>query len=182
MSIFITSDWHFCHNKEFLYAPRGFTSVYDMNNTIIDKYNSVVSTDDDVYVLGDLMLNDTDLASKCIKQLKGKIHIIRGNHDTDNKIELYKTFFNVVEIVDAKYLDYNGYHFFLCHYPTITSSADIVKPIKKKLINICGHTHTKDKFLDFNKGAIYHAEVDAHDCYPVNLDQIIQDLNSVSNI
>ena len=27
--IYLTSDTHFCHNKDFLYEPRGFQSIGD---------------------------------------------------------------------------------------------------------------------------------------------------------
>lgn len=31
-NIWLTSDFHFCHNKEFLYAPRNFNGVWEMNS------------------------------------------------------------------------------------------------------------------------------------------------------
>ena len=66
MSIYLTSDLHFCHNREFLYKPRGFDSVWDMNKVIVESWNKVVGADDDVYVLGDLMLNDNDEGARLI--------------------------------------------------------------------------------------------------------------------
>lgn len=174
--IWVTSDWHFCHDKPFLYEPRGFTSQYDMNEAIIKNYNSVVNSEDEIYCLGDCILSDNELGLQCIKSLKGKIHIIRGNHCTDNRIQLYKTCYNVVEVCDAKYLKYNKYNFFLSHFPCITSNYDDDKSLHKKLINLCGHTHTQDKFIDSDKGLIYHTEVDAHNCYPVSIEQIIKDI------
>lgn len=181
MAIWITSDWHFCHNKDFLYTPRGFNTVEDMNKAIIERHNSIVNVDDDVYVLGDLMLSDNDTGLKCIEQLNGNIHIIRGNHDSDNRIELYKNLPNVVEIQEAKHFKYKKYHFFFCHYPTLTANYSDEKPLKSRLINICGHTHTKDKFLHFNESLIYHVEMDAHNCYPVNIEDIIKDISEKYN-
>ena len=29
--IYITSDLHFCHDRGFIYGPRGFKSVHEMN-------------------------------------------------------------------------------------------------------------------------------------------------------
>ena len=52
------------------------------------------------------------------------------------------------------------------------------KPLKKKLINLCGHTHTDNKFKDMDKGLIYHVELDAHNNKPVLLDDIIDDLKN----
>ena len=59
MSIYLTSDLHLNHNKEFVYFPRGFKSVYEMNDTIISNWNKTVSGDDDVYLLGDIMLGNS---------------------------------------------------------------------------------------------------------------------------
>jgi len=174
--IWITSDWHFCHDKEFLYKPRGFDNVADMNAAIVKNHNKVVKDTDDVYCLGDCVLNDLEQGIEYIKQLKGNIHIIKGNHDTDRKIEIYKTCHNVVEICDIKIIKYSKkISFYLSHYPTLTGNLDDMIT-KKKLINICGHSHTNNKFTDIDKGLIYHVEVDAHNCYPVSIEQILIDL------
>ena len=47
--IYLASDWHFNHNKPFIYEPRGFTNIEEMNEAIIKRHNSVVDDDDDVY-------------------------------------------------------------------------------------------------------------------------------------
>lgn len=174
--IFVTSDLHFCHNRPFLYEPRGFHSVYEMNVAIVNNWNSVVSPEDDVYVLGDLMLNDNEEGARLLSILHGHLHIILGNHDTDARIELYKQCPNVVEVCDAKRLKYNGYHFFLSHYPALTDNHDWDKPLAARCVSLCGHTHTQDRFYDWDKGCIYHCELDAHNNYPVPLDNIIADL------
>lgn len=179
--VFVTSDWHFCHNRDFLYQPRGYNNVYEMNKELVSKYNTVVSSEDDVYCLGDCMLNDNEEGLYLIKQLKGNIHIIRGNHDTDTRMELYKDCWNVVEVCEGKFLNYKGYHFYLSHYPTLTSNYDMQKPLKARAISLCGHTHTQDRFLDMDKGLIYHCEVDAHQGVPANLDNIILDIKAYLN-
>ena len=163
------------HNREFLYKPRGFDNVWDMNNAIVENWNKVVDIDDDIYVLGDLMLNDNDEGVRLIKGLKGHIHIICGNHDTDARRALYANCYNVVEVVDAKRLKYDGYHFFLSHYPCLCANYDDGRSLKKQCISLCGHTHTKDKFADWDKGRIFHVEVDAHNCLPVSIEKIIMD-------
>lgn len=66
---------------------RNFKNEYEMNETLIKNWNTVIKMDDDVYLLGDLMLNDNETGLKCIKQLKGSIHIVLGNHDTKERIE-----------------------------------------------------------------------------------------------
>lgn len=150
-----------------------------MNWAIVKNWNDTVDFDDDVYVLGDLMLNDNDAAMAYIKQLKGHIHVIRGNHDTDTRMELYRDCYNIVEVCEAKYLKAEGMMFFLSHYPCLCSNHDEGKPLPKICISLCGHTHTKDKLVDMDKGMIYHVEVDAHNCTPVSLTQVIKDIEEV---
>lgn len=179
--IFITSDLHFNHSREFIYVPRGFHSVEEMNETIIGRFNSKVNPEDEVYICGDLCLggggNEVMTKNKAlIERLNSNIHIIVGNHDTPARIEMYKSCKNVVEVVYATMIHYHGYHFYLSHYPTLTANLDDDKPLKARVINICGHIHTINKFVDMDKGLIYHAELDAHDCYPILLDTIIEDV------
>ena len=178
MAIYFLSDPHFCHARDFIYSPRGFHSASDMNSAIIKNWNSVVKSNDDVYLLGDIMLNNNDEGLKCLKSLKGKIHIILGNHDTLARIKLYESCYNVVEVVAAKYLEVDGFHFFLSHYPCLCANGDEHKPLEKRVISICGHTHTKDKFSDMGEGLIYHVDCDAHNCTPVSFDEIINDIQS----
>ena len=75
-----------------------------MNRAIIQRHNKLVNWDDDVYTLGDCMLNDNDEGRRCIAQLNGQIHVIRGNHDGDSRIEIYRGLHNVVEVCEGKFL------------------------------------------------------------------------------
>lgn len=177
-NIWFTSDLHFGHQKPFLYEPRGFKTIWDHDKKIIENWNSVVDTDDDVYVLGDLMLNNNDNGLYCIKQLKGRIHIVRGNHDSDTRMLLYKQCYNIVEITEGQFFNWHHYHFYLSHYPCICSNYDIDKPLKARYISLCGHTHTKDKFADMDKGLCYHVELDAHEGYPVKIENIVEDIKN----
>lgn len=179
--IFITSDLHFGHIKNFLWEPRGFRDIENHDYEIIRRWNEVVNRNDIVYVLGDLMLNDNNNGISCLSLLHGKIKIIRGNHETDVRWEIYNTLPNIELLGWAHMLKYHKYHFYLSHYPTLTSNYDDKKPLKAKIINLCGHSHTKDAFADWDKGIIYHCELDAHDCYPVLLDDIIKEIKNKVN-
>ena len=175
MAIFIVSDLHLGHDKPFIYGARGFESVEDMNTEIIRRWNRAVGEEDDVFVLGDLVMGSLENV-QLLEELNGRIHIVRGNHDTDTRWDFYQKLPNVVEVVNSIYFSYDGYKFYLSHYPTITTRADTGKPLKKCLVNLCGHTHTKDPFEDWGIGIIYHCELDAHDCAPVRIEDIIADL------
>ena len=179
--IYFTSDLHFEHDKDFIWQARGFNDISEMNAEIVKRWNETVYPDDDVYVLGDLVLNDIEWGLKLISKLNGYIHIIRGNHDTDTKVERYLELPNVVSVDWALELKYKKAYFWLSHYPTITANYDDDKPWAKHLINLFGHTHQQNKFYEIIKHAgenpyMYNVGVDAHNCTPVSIDEIIEDI------
>lgn len=174
--IWFTSDLHFNHDRAFVYKPRGFESVQEMNEVIVRNWNSVVGEEDDVYCLGDLMLGDYEAGLKLIKQLNGAIHIVLGNHDTDNRERLYAGCYNVVEIALAMRFKLAGYHFFLTHYPCITSNLE-KEDLKKCTCNLYGHTHQKTNFYN-DIPFMYHVGLDSHNCTPVSYTQVIADMNA----
>lgn len=174
--IYLTSDLHFCHDKDFIYEPRGFKCVEDMNETIVKNWNDLITADDDVFILGDCMLNNNAKGMNLLESLNGRLHIITGNHDTSMRVKLYTTAKNVVSIdTCATMLRYKKYNFYLSHYPTMTSNYDDKGLFD--IINLCGHLHTTDRFWDMDKhGLIYHVELDAHSMRPVLIDDIIEDI------
>lgn len=173
--LYITSDTHFCHAKNFLWEPRGFKCVKDMNETIVEHWNNVVNRGDKVYHLGDIALTDTNAAIPYIKRLNGHIIWIRGNHDSDNRINAILAECPNIEMLS--YYDWNAswatvirdgkWRYYLSHYPTLTGNHEEWR----KVVNLCGHSHTQDRWADWDK-MCYHVEMDAHDCYPISLDQI----------
>ena len=91
--IFVCSDLHLSHDRAFIWDARGFNSVEEMNTAIIERFNSVVSPEDETYILGDLCLGGADSMETnrtMLEQLNGKIHIIIGNHDTPARIAMYQ--------------------------------------------------------------------------------------------
>ena len=172
--IWFTSDLHFNHDRQFIWGPRGFSNVYEMNNTIIKNWNEVVDVDDDVYVLGDLMLGDNWAGRKCLTNLKGKIHIILGNHDTATRQEIYKELHNVVEVCYATQIKIDGWNFYLSHYPAMTCNLE--KDFGKHcLLNLYGHTHQKDNFYN-GLPFCYHVGLDSHNNKLVSFEQVIEDI------
>ena len=144
-----------------------------MNEKIVQRHNEIVNWDDDVYVLGDLMLGRNQAAGLAyIRRLNGKIHVAVGNHDSSDRYKAYASLPNVVEVECAYRLKHGKYQYWLSHYPTLTGNHDEGKPLNHRVINLCGHCHTLDKFSDWDKGLIYHCEVDAHGLKPVPMEQI----------
>lgn len=173
--IYVTSDLHFGHDREFIWKARGYSSIDDMNINLVSKWNNTVTDEDDVYVLGDLMLG-LPQNIEYIKKLKGKLHIVLGNHDTRSREEMYRTLDNVVEVFHAIRLDYKQYHFLMTHYPCLTGNLE-KESLKQMTLNLYGHTHQTNDFYE-DRPYMYHCGVDSHDGYPVDLDHIIEDMKA----
>lgn len=179
--IWITSDLHFNHSRSFIYEPRGFQSVEEMNETIIERFNSKVSLDDEVYICGDLCLGGSgdEVMTKnkaLIERLNGHLHIVLGNHDSPARINMYRGCDNVYEIVYATMIHYSGYHFYLSHFPTLTANLE-KESLKQCTICLYGHSHQRDNFYN-DMPFMYHIGVDSHDCYPVLLDDAIEEMKN----
>jgi calcineurin-like phosphoesterase family protein len=172
-NIFITSDTHFGHDREFLWGPRGFTNYKDHDEEVIRRWNEVVQEDDIVYHLGDVMLGDNNHGIECLKRLKGQIKIIPGNHDTNARIALYKKLPNIEILGYAEMLKYKKYNFYLSHHPTMTSNLEKAPYLRMHLINLYGHTHQQGKFY-MSMPYMFHAGMDSNNCTPVLLDDAIE--------
>lgn len=172
--IWFSSDLHLSHDKPFVYEPRGFTNIEDMNRTIIENFNSIVQPEDDLYLLGDLTLGPLDQSKNLLLDLPGKIHIILGNHDTRQRQAFYTQMPNVVEILGYAYtMKYGKRNLYLSHYPTY---IDNYKE-HPKVINLYGHTHQKDNFFQ-GFCNMYHVGVDSHNCFPVSIDEALSEIKS----
>ena len=183
--IFITSDTHFGHDREFIYGPRGFTSIEEHDKEIIRRWNEVVGPDDTVFHLGDVMLGDNTHGMECLRQLNGTIYIVAGNHDTPTRLALYETLENVHVFTPAVggaaipgmtagaiYFKYKKYNFYLSHHPTITSNLEAGPFLRMHLINLYGHTHQMTKFYE-ERPYMFHVGMDSNNCTPILLDDAI---------
>ena len=82
MARFYTSDLHFGHQRIIDLSYRPFATLDEMHATLVERWNSVVGDDDEVWVLGDLMLGPPgDLPERCLSQLRGTKVLVPGNHD-----------------------------------------------------------------------------------------------------
>ena len=171
--IFLTSDTHFGHDREFLWGPRGFTNFQEHDEAVIKNWNETVSPDDIVYHLGDLMLGDNAHGIECVKRLNGHIKLIRGNHDTDARWKLYGTLPNIELIGWADVIKYKKYNFYLSHHPTLTSNLEKAPHLRMHLINLYGHTHQMGKFYQ-DMPYMFHVGVDSNNNRPILLDDAIE--------
>jgi calcineurin-like phosphoesterase family protein len=85
VSAFITADTHFGHAKSLSFLqPDGsplrlFSSVEEMDETMVDHWNATVGKKDTIYHLGDVVMPRPSL--KILSRLNGRKILIRGNHD-----------------------------------------------------------------------------------------------------
>ena len=178
MDIWFTSDLHLCHDKEFLWGPRGFKNQFEMNEAIIENWNKVVKPEDIVYDLGDLALTDLEAAIPIINKLNGLHHWIIGNHDTKKKIDaIMEDCPKVWEEGYAYVLKENKQTFYLSHYPTLTANFDD-KKFSRHVINLHGHTHQQTNWLQIDNPFMYHVGMDSHNCTPVHIDEVLADIKN----
>ena len=122
--IYFTSDLHFGHNQPFVYEARGFPSIGEHDETIIQNWNNIITEEDDVYILGDLILNDNEHGLECLRQLNGHLHFVIGNHDTPTRIKLYEEA-GLINEEYATVIKYRKYYFYLSHYPIVTTNGKV---------------------------------------------------------
>lgn len=98
MKIWFTSDLHFGHRNIINFCNRPFhdafvedfdggplrlgeTAVAEMNEVMVEQWNSQVAEADHVYVLGDLAMGHMADSYEYVQRLKGIKHLVPGNHD-----------------------------------------------------------------------------------------------------
>jgi calcineurin-like phosphoesterase family protein len=85
MSAFVIADTHFGHSKSLSFVQpdgsplRPFSSVEEMDETMVERWNATVNKGDTVYHLGDIVIPRASL--KILSRLNGRKILIRGNHD-----------------------------------------------------------------------------------------------------
>lgn len=173
-NIWLISDTHFNHNKDFIWKSRGFNSVQEMNETIINNWNKVIKSDDIVYHLGDFIMGDLSRGIDIIKQLNGKIRLAIGNHDTNARIIAFYNLHNFEDIQFGYRIKKGKRTFLLTHYPTLTGNFD-----NSKTYSIHGHTHSNNAFCEYDM--MYNVNCDAHNCNPILLEDAIKNIINHKN-
>lgn len=118
MKHWFTSDLHWHHKNIIKYSNRPFSSVEDMNEKMIAKWNDNVASNDIVYSLGDFAFGNYEQIWDIISHLNGKIHMITGNHDQTilkNRERLLSSRL-VEEITPYKEITLDGQFICLFHY------------------------------------------------------------------
>lgn len=132
--IYFTSDLHFGHENVIGLCRRPFSSIKEMDETLIRNWNSKVSSGDEVYILGDLFFRNKLPVEEYLKQLQGKKHLIVGNHDREwikhcPMEEYFESVDRMLYLADSKR------QYTLCHYPMMSW------PHMTRCYMVFGHIH-----------------------------------------
>lgn len=135
--IFNIADTHFGHEKILQMDSRPFSSVDEMDSTLIENWNSRVSEEDSVYVLGDAFWGKETHCIEIMEQLRGHKHLIQGNH---NRIAgRLGTYWESIkpydEIIDC------GRTVVLSHYPRMFYNGQ-----KFGAVMLHGHVHKTNRW------------------------------------
>ena len=113
-NIFVTSDPHFYHDNIIKYCNRPFSNVDEMNLTLIRNWNSKVTPEDDVYVIGGAsiyrqMLPYVDEVLLTKVEADGGAEVFFVNLDNDKNFKLvYESEVIKDESYDIRFLTYTN--------------------------------------------------------------------------
>ena len=80
-NIYTGSDFHYNHQRDFIFKPRGFETYQDHDKFIREQCETLTVNDLLIY-LGDYSLNTTDeQTSELLHKTKARIFYIQGNHE-----------------------------------------------------------------------------------------------------
>lgn len=107
------------------FDDRGFEGLEEQFQEIKRRWNSTVEESDDVYLIGDTTGSRSGVGLNWllrVQELKGRKHLIKGNHETElqqvDAIRFQEVANQVyVEIVDLKRIEDNGRSVLMFHYP-----------------------------------------------------------------
>lgn len=114
--IYFTSDTHFGHRHAIKFDNRPFSSVEEMDQVMMDKWNAKVQPEDTVYVLGDVSWHSEERSCELVNSLHGQKILVRGNHDRVHG--RFKNCFEKIVQYEEIVLP-QGRHVVLCHYPIL---------------------------------------------------------------
>jgi len=168
MKTFVTSDLHFFHKNIIQYAKRPFDSVEEMNSTLVNNWNSTISDEDHVYLLGDVSFGTSYQTSLILEELNGKIHLILGNHDLKRK-QFFRNHGRITSVEDYAEIEVGGVFVILFHYPIQEWNGSHYGSV-----HLHGHRHSKTPCEYSNNLRRADVGVDAWNFYPVEIEKVLE--------
>lgn len=141
--IWVTSDTHFNHKNIMNFTDyegnkvRNFSSVEEMNEVMIERWNSVVKPSDKIYHLGDVFFGPKEWIESNWKRLNGRKRLIVGNHDDIDYIVKAKMFEKV-----TMWRRFDEFGLLFTHVPVAISTLFEGRREERRLVNVFGHIHS----------------------------------------
>jgi len=168
--IFFTSDTHFGHANIIKYCSRPFSSVKEMDETIIANWNAIVAPGDLVYHLGDFALASAGYTESILKRLNGQIHLCRGSHDKSALFPQCRKHFASVRTYQT--VKRGGHYIFLSH-----CIHKVWHKSHHGSWHLFGHSHGGMDEYAASEGKLLDVGVDSHNFTPLTLEQIEEIMN-----
>lgn len=191
---FFTSDTHFGHSNiiKFEAENRPFSSTEEMDEVLIERWNSVVRRGDIVYHLGDAIMGDFKAGIEKMRRLNGKIILIPGNHDRvfsglkPGYVQKWRpSYLEVFDVIDPEQvytnLDHNrNFRILMSHFPYEGDSHgedrySDKRPVDTGMPLVHGHVHGQWK----HRGRQFNVGVDVNNLTPVSEDEVIEWVKSL---
>lgn len=182
--IWFTSDTHFGHTNIIRFCNRPFNSVKEMDETIINNWNSVVKPNDIVFHLGDFAFASNARWKQLIQALNGHIYLIIGNHD-EIRYPGHQTFDLFEGVTSQLIVKIDGQAIYLNHYPFLCYGGAWHKDAVWQLY---GHVHSGPhcEGKDMSRLSVtfpyqYDVGVDNNNYIPVSWEQVKETINKQVN-
>ncbi len=169
---FYIADIHFGDQRVYdkCWKYNIFQGLQDYKEKLVKNWNSAVTDNDEIYILGDIAEDNFVGVLDILKQLSGKKHLIVGNHDL-LLLEQYKKSGLFESIQDNLLINDNGRVVHLSHYPLM----DWMEYNRGGYL-IYGHIHNKhlSQVKNYYKDKkAYNAGCDVTGYMPRTLDELI---------
>ena len=100
-NFWFSADFHFGHSNIIRCCDRPFASAAEMDEAILDRVNSSVKADDELYFLGDFCIGGPKVAVAYRQKIRcKKVYFILGNHDRAIK-KIVNQFVWIKEMADV---------------------------------------------------------------------------------
>ncbi|WP_075936279.1 metallophosphoesterase [Halosegnis longus] len=110
---YLISDLHLDHTNIIEYCDRPFSSIEEMNETLVERWNGQIAPDDTVVYGGDLTIRSQAAALlDWLEQLNGEMVFVLGNHDNIVLDQL-----DHVQFVEETRFTHRGVPFHVVHDP-----------------------------------------------------------------
>ncbi len=175
----LISDTHFLHKNilKFVDSTTGllvrpnFDTVEEMNEHMIERWNSVIMPHHRVYHLGDVFFGDKEEFQKLFNRLNGSKRLIVGNHD-NIKYLAKGNFFSKIQM----WRMFPEHNLLFTHVPVHPYSLGRGAPGSDTpvMTNVHGHIHQNAS----PPGPYINVSVEAINYTPVHIDEILQTVNT----